>query len=83
MKNAKLNALLFAFVAVMGVAGSANAAVSRLSTEATGISLEHAKMTAARNLKIQCNMMFGELIGEPEYTLEEGFTVKAEQDCNH
>ncbi|GAB3063595.1 hypothetical protein [Stenotrophomonas tumulicola] len=83
MKNRRLQSLLFAFVAVVGVAGSANAAVTKLTTEATGVSLEHAKMTAARLLKIQCNLMFGELIGEPIYTLEEGFTVQAEQDCNH
>lgn len=83
MKHPKLNAMMFAFVAALGVAGSANAAVTRLTTEATGTSLDHARLTAARLLKIQCNLMFGELLGEPEYTLEEGFTVQAEQDCNH
>lgn len=83
MKSLKLKSLAIAFVATMGVAGSANAAISTITAEGNSNSVEASTNIATRMLEHKCGFLFGTLLGEPEVVSVVGYTVILKQDCNH
>lgn len=83
MKLFNVKSLAFAFVAAMGIAGSANAAISVLTVQANGASVEEATATATKLLTIECNFLYGYLVGEPKVVSVDGYTVVLSGECSH
>ncbi|WP_349985516.1 hypothetical protein ABRP17_011925 [Stenotrophomonas sp. WHRI 8082] len=68
---------------------SAQAAISNLTTTASGSTVHDATSTAKRLIAIQCDLMFGTLLGKMEISdvvedeEEDLFYLTARQTCNH
>lgn len=84
-----LSASITIFLSATFMPLPAQATISSLTTTASGPTVADASVMAQRILSIQCDLMFGALLGDMEISdIVEGeeeavFYLTAQQPCNH